>query len=179
MPSPITASTRRRFLTASVGILGASLASCSSPGDSKRTEQTLRDFYESMGSRDLDRLVGFFSDQCSFEDVPARLLGRGQEEIRAIFSTAYSEWSDLNVRVETIFAGERWACSEWTWAGRFSGEFLGTKQLLAGVQASLRIGSIIELGEGKISRITDYWDAWDVARQIGLLPQEGSPGNHS
>ena len=173
MRGSVTTRTRRQFLTASAGVLGASLASCSPSANSKETEQRLRDFYASMAARDLDRMVTFLSDQCSYEDVPVGVLSRGREEIRAFFSTTFSEWSDLEVRVETIFAAERWACSEWTWAGRFSGEVLGTK--VAQAQASLRIGSIIELHEGQISRVTDYWDLVDVLQQIGVLPRDGSP----
>jgi steroid delta-isomerase-like uncharacterized protein len=59
---------------------------------------------------------------------------------------------------------------EWVMSGTHHGDFPGMPA--TGKRFSVRGAAIVELQGGKIRRLSDYWDAATVMRQVGLLPAE-------
>jgi steroid delta-isomerase-like uncharacterized protein len=57
---------------------------------------------------------------------------------------------------------------EWTMAGTHQGDLPGLPA--TGRRFSLRGSAIVELRQGKIKRLTDYWDMATFMKQIGAMP---------
>ena len=104
--------------------------------------------------------------------VPLGLL-RGPEEIVAFFRELFAAVPDLETTVDRVVAGETQAAVEWRMTGNFTGgPFQGIDP--TGRRIDIRGLDLLEIEDGEIVGNTAYYDGMTFARQVGMLPPEGS-----
>jgi limonene-1,2-epoxide hydrolase len=125
---------------------------------SERTA-TVRRFIDAWKTRDLDRIMGFFTDDCVYHNMPLDPV-QGPEAIRAVLqsfaglSTAI-EW-ELHQIAETeggVVLTER--------TDRFE---------IAGRWVALPVMGAFELQDGKIRAWRDYFDLQQFTKQMPGSP---------
>ena len=80
---------------------------------------------------------------------------------------------DAETTITRLIAGEQDCAVEWRLEGTFDGApFMGIEP--TGSRVELREVSIVELKDGEIVGNTAYFDGASFARQIGMLPPDGS-----
>lgn len=133
----------------------------------------MREAFAALAAKDVDALQAFHHDDLVEEFVVlGPITGRG--EIRAFFTEMFEAIPDLKFQVERIMGvDERVAVGEWSLTGTFSGgPFQGLRP--TGKPISLRGVDIMEFEDGLLIHNTIYYDGLGFARQVGMLPAEGT-----
>ena len=138
----------------------------------KAVELHLRSYYEAMSRRDVAAMAEHWREDGVEDIVPIGVL-RGRGEIKAFFDETFAAMPDAETTVGRLVAGERSAAVEWRMAGHFSGApFLGLDP--NGKRVEVRGLDLFEVEDDAIVSNTAYYDGASFARQIGMLPSEGS-----
>jgi len=135
-------------------------------------EEKVRSYYEAMANRDVDAMLAHWGDDGVEDVVPVGVI-RGREELRGFLSELFAAMPDASMTITRLIAGDEDCAVEWRFEGTFNGApFMGIEP--TGSPVELREVSVIELKDGKIVGVTAYFDGASFARQIRLLPPDGS-----
>ena len=138
----------------------------------KAVEQRVRSYFEAMDRRDVDAMIEHWHED-GVEDVVPLGLVRGHDERRDFYRSMFAAMPDARTTVTNLVAGEQTCAVEWRTEGTFSGEpFTGIEP--TGKRVEIRGMDFIELEDDKIVSLTGYFDGAAYARQIGMLPADGS-----
>ena len=138
----------------------------------KAVEDQVRSYYEAMDRRDVGAMVAHWSDEGVEDVVPIGVI-RGREELRGFLSELFAAMPDASTTITRLIAGEEDCAVEWRLEGTFDGApFMGIEP--TGSRVELREVSVVELKDGQIVGITAYFDGASFARQIRMLPPDGS-----
>ena len=138
----------------------------------KAVEETVRAYYEAMDNRDVDAMVAMWGDEGVEDVVPIGVI-RGRDELREFLSGLFAAMPDARTTIIRLIASEQDCALEWRLEGTFDGAaFLGIEP--TGSRVELREVSVVDLKDGEIVGITAYFDGASYARQIKLLPPDGS-----
>jgi steroid delta-isomerase-like uncharacterized protein len=139
-----------------------------------RTEVTdngvVEQLFAAWSSHDSDRVVAFYTDDIAYEDVPLGRTSRGKTELRKFVEDTFSVFPDLKVELVRSFICDGHGMSDVVWSATDKG-FLKTDK-----KFSVRMASVFELHEGKISRNEDFYDLSTITRQLGALPADELAG---
>lgn len=97
---------------------------------------------------------------------------RGDDEVAAYFADKFAAIRDLRLEVLAIAECGNDALVHWRMTGRHTGHLLG----IAGTGKDIELDGIdhFVLREGKVVTNTVVFDQMTFARQVGLLPPDGS-----
>jgi steroid delta-isomerase-like uncharacterized protein len=138
----------------------------------KGVEEHARSYFDALARRDTDDMVAHFSPEGVEDIVPVGVL-RGRDEIKAFFDDLFAALPDAEIKVERLVAGERHAAVEWRMNGRFTGgSFMDIEA--TGRWIEVRGFDLLEIEDKQILSNTAYYDGASFARQVGMLPPEGS-----
>lgn len=133
--------------------------------------------FEAVASRDVDGIVSC-GEPGYVDDFVAIGEFRGRDAVRNFFRELFAAFPDFAMTVDRIVADETSAVVQWHAAGTFSGgPFLSIRA--TGRPVRLRGVDVMEIADGLIQHNTIYYDGASFARQIGLLPPEGSRADRS
>ncbi|HSM18585.1 MAG TPA: nuclear transport factor 2 family protein [Gemmatimonadales bacterium] len=142
-------------------------------GQEPRSSPTLtpdafaREWIEAWDSRDVDRILTYYTDDAFYEDVPTVENGwgeplRGHQMIRESVAEGFEDMSDLGFEfVSASDAGDRLVV-EWIMTGTHYRDYTG--------RFSIRGVSVIKLKGDKIASVSDYYDAYQLLSQLGMVP---------
>jgi steroid delta-isomerase-like uncharacterized protein len=135
-------------------------------------EQVARSYFDALTARDAQAMASHW-DAEGVEDLITFGIYRGPDEIRGFFDELFAAIPDAETTVDRVVADDRHAVVQWRMRGTFSGgRFQGLDAV--GKPVTLRGCDVIEVEDGRIVRNTAYSDGLDFARQIGMLPPQGS-----
>ena len=138
----------------------------------KAVEQTLRSYFEAIDNRDPDAIVAHWRED-GIDDIVAVGVLRGRDEMRGYFATLFAAVPDSRMTVTRLVAGEQSCAVEWRIEGTFDGApYLGIEP--TGRHVEMRGFDLFELEDGELVTCTGYFDGASFARQIGMLPLDGS-----
>jgi steroid delta-isomerase-like uncharacterized protein len=138
----------------------------------KAVEERVRSYYQAMDNRDVGAMLSHWSEEGVEDIVPIGVV-RGREELRGFLSELFAAMPDASTTITRLIAGENDCAVEWRLEGTFDGAgFMGIEP--TGSRVELREVSIVELKDDEIVGITAYFDGTSFARQIKMLPPDGS-----
>ena len=144
----------------------------------RRAADLMRAAFEAIAARDADAVVASTDDQTYGDFV---VLGPivGTAEIRSLFDELFRGLPDLTFEtVRILDVDENTAVGEWRLEGTFSGgPFRGVQP--TGRHLKIRGVDIMEFADCVLRRNTIFYDGMSFARQIGLLPAEGSSADRA
>jgi len=170
------------MLLALFGFLAASTPSHAQQGAASPAadpETFARAWTEAFNSRDVDRILTFYTDDAVYEDVPVVTNGwgeplRGHAMIREGLAEGFEALPDLGFElVSASGLGSRMAV-EWLMTGTHLGDYPGLPA--TGRSFSIRGVTLIELEGREIASSRDYYDAYLLMRQLGAVPALGAAG---
>jgi steroid delta-isomerase-like uncharacterized protein len=136
---------------------------------SRAVEKTARSFFEATAAHDVEAILDHWSDDGVEDIVPVGVF-RGKREIEGFVRGFLGSSSDLEVTVERVIADDARAVVEWRFRGTFDGSFQGIEP--NGKRFEMRGADILEIEDGKLTRLTAYYDAMEFARKIGMMPAQ-------
>ncbi|MGN6663548.1 MAG: ester cyclase [Solirubrobacterales bacterium] len=123
--------------------------------------------------RDPDRIVAPAHPEGYVDDFVAIGEFQGKEAVRAFFGELFAAMPDFEMSVERVVADEGAVAVKWRAEATFGGApFQGIQA--TGRRVRLRGVDFLEIEDGLIRRNTIFYDGASFARQIGMLPPEGS-----
>src|SRR5215212_6994834 len=157
-----------------LSIPGSVLAQEASPAASPGTLPPLiTEWAAAVNSGDVDQVLALFTDDGLWEEVAIGLAARGPDEIGTHLERLFTAVPDITFDVTSGFVSDNRAVAEWTVSGTYSSDFPGLPPA-AGQRFSFRGASVFELADGKITRYTEYWNAYIFLVQLGALPAPGA-----
>lgn len=105
-------------------------------------------------------------------------IARGHAAIRAECQRAWRGMTDLRYETHDLFVSLDGRRAAQLWAGRFrlTGPVDPPGYAPTNQPVALTGVSVWELRGDRLSRVSEYFDALGPARQIGLIPAPGTPG---
>ena len=138
----------------------------------KAVEEKARSYFDAMDRRDATGMAAHWREDGVEDIVPVGLM-RGREELRDFFASMFAALPDARTTVTRLVAGEQSCAVEWRLEGTFDGApYMGIEP--TGKHVELRGLDLLELEDGELVSNTAYSDGAGFARQIGMLPPDGS-----
>jgi steroid delta-isomerase-like uncharacterized protein len=138
----------------------------------KAVEEKVRSYFEAMDARDANAMAAHWREDGVEDVVPVGLM-RGRDELRDSFASMFAAMPDARTTVTRLIAGERSCAVEWRLEGTFDGApYMGLEP--TGNHVEIRGLDLLELADGELVSNTAYFDGAGFARQIGMLPADGS-----
>ena len=141
-------------------------------------EQRARWVFGLLAQRDLSRAEEIWAREAVDHFLPVG-DAVGREGIVEFFEQMFAALPDFNVEVERVVVAEPYLVVQWTGTGTFTGtKFEGVRA--TGRPVKFRGCDMVEVdADGLVVENTIYWDGAEFARQIGMLPAQGSPGDRA
>ena len=137
-------------------------------------EQLAARFFAAFGRRDVDAMMSLVSDDIT-EDLAGIAVINGIEEDRAFLTALFESFPDLETQVTRTVAAGNVVAVEWRRRGTFTGRpWQGLPA--SGRPFDMRGCALVEVDGDRIRRVDVYSDSAEFARDIGVLPPEGSVG---
>jgi steroid delta-isomerase-like uncharacterized protein len=135
-------------------------------------EQVVADFLDALGRHDLEGIGRACAD-----DIVEVLSGtaplEGIDNELAFARDLLAAFPDLEIEVTRLMAIDRVVAAEWTRRGTFTGaDFQGLPA--NGARFDSPAAGFFEIENGLIKRLTVYADLNKFARDLGVVPPEGS-----
>ena len=138
----------------------------------KVVEDRATSYFEALAARDVPLMAEHWSEDGVADIVPYGIL-RGKPEIQSFFRGLFAAMPDLETTVERVAATAHLAAVEWRMAGHFTGApFMDLEP--TGRRVDIRGVDLLEIEDGQIVSNAAYYDGASFARQVGMLPTEGS-----
>jgi steroid delta-isomerase-like uncharacterized protein len=142
------------------------------PPRRKVVEEHARSSFDALARRDAKGIGEHYREDCVVDIVPIGVY-RGRQAIVGFFQEVFAAVPDLETTVTRVVAGETQAAVEWRMQGHFTGApFQGIDP--NGKEVELRGLDLLEIEDGETVSNTAYYDGAAFARQVGMLPPEGS-----
>jgi steroid delta-isomerase-like uncharacterized protein len=132
-------------------------------------EALVRGENAAWNAHDVDKIAEFYTDDCVKEDVAVGVYARGKEAMNAVNRGAFAAVPDMRIELGLIVISGDKAATEWTMSGTYSGKQHGSLGV-TGRPFSIKGATIMQLRDGRISRVSDYWDSAVFMRQVGAIP---------
>lgn len=129
-------------------------------------------YFDALRARDLDAMVACWAPG-GREFIRGQVDTTAPDGVREYFTGLFASIPDLEVRVaQTTVDGPR-ACVRWTARGTFTGApFKGVEA--TGARVDLEGIDELTIADGRIQANNAFSDSLTFARQIGMLPPEGT-----
>lgn len=132
-------------------------------------------FHMIFNERDLSDPSRYWTDESVDHFLALGKSVRGKDALAGFFRELFAAFPDWTLEIEqTIDDGDRRVVVQWTARATFDGApWQGIQP--TGSKVTARGVDVISLdSDGKVDQNTVYYDGTGFARQIGMLPREGS-----
>jgi steroid delta-isomerase-like uncharacterized protein len=129
--------------------------------------------FEGVQNRNLDQIVAGGHPEEYADDFVAIGEFRGKDAVRGFFRELFEAMPDFELTIERVVADDAAVAVKWHARGTFDG---GPFQEIQATGKAVQIRGVdfFEIEDGLIRRNTVFYDGASFARQIGMLPREGS-----
>ncbi|MDP9294146.1 MAG: ester cyclase, partial [Actinomycetota bacterium] len=136
-------------------------------------QAVIGDYFEALTRHDLDAIAARWSPE-GVAHIAGRPDAAGPDGVRAYWAELFAACPDLRFTVTQTVAEDDRVGVQWAAAGTFSGSgsFQGIEP--TGARLELEGMDIFRLRDGLLVREDAYTDGATFARQIGMLPPQGS-----
>lgn len=129
--------------------------------------QVIEGFFRAMNDHDAKRMAGYCTDGVVADEVAEPEAFVGVENFEKSYAELFQGYPDCTAHIDqSIVEGDVVAC-QIRWRGTNSGVFRGSDP--TGKKVDIRIAYFFALRDGRIERITEYYDAATVMAQQGQL----------
>jgi steroid delta-isomerase-like uncharacterized protein len=120
-----------------------------------------------MNQYDLEKMSSLCWEDALGDEVAAPPAAEGRDAIAKSYRDLFHGFPDCKAEITNTFSGGNQVLAEVRWRGTNTADFKGTPATHKPVD--IRIAYIFKIDQGKIRRITEYYDGAAVAAQMGLL----------
>ena len=126
--------------------------------DTTTNERLIVDWARLMSAHELGALLQLFTDDA------VSSVNRGREAIHTFAAHFVQAFPDVTVELSSTFATPTHGAAEWVIRGTQRGDLPNIPA--QGKRMEVRGASIMEFAEGKVRRVSDYWDRTVFVAQL-------------
>ena len=146
------------------------------PPTTQSNTDLVRWAFEVLNTHDVTALKPFWNDD-TFESFPGQTC-RGADEIEAYFNAVFAAMPDFDIQPMTVTGTEDDVFVHWRMNGTHTGAaFEGVEA--TGRRISLEGMDHFVIRDRTVISNTVVYDQMEFARQSGLLPASGTPGDRA
>jgi predicted ester cyclase len=135
-------------------------------------EETVRSYFDAVIARDPAAMAEHWAEDGIEEILPVGIF-RGPDEVKAWFTELFTAVPDFEMTLERVLAQENNVLVQWRASGDFTGgPLMGVEP--TGRRIELRGLDWLEVEGDKVVRNTAFADGAALARDMGMLPPQGS-----
>jgi hydroxyacylglutathione hydrolase len=136
------------------------------------TARIVRAYFEEVEAGRADAALRHYGPRGSGA-IHGQMEG-GRQEIADHFAMLHAAFPDFDLEVLQLIAQDDMAAVRWRLRATFAGpgDFMGFAP--TGARVDIEGTDFLKVADGKILRLDAYTDGMTVARQLGLLPEQGS-----
>jgi predicted ester cyclase len=135
-------------------------------------EETVRSYFDAVIARDPAAMAEHWAEDGIEEILPVGIF-RGPQEVEAWFTELFTAVPDFDMTLERVLAQENNVLVQWRASGDFTGgPLMGVEP--TGRRIELRGLDWLEVEGDKVVRNTAFADGAALARDMGMLPPQGS-----
>jgi steroid delta-isomerase-like uncharacterized protein len=128
--------------------------------------------FDALNRRDYDAVTALQHDDIADDFVPVGVF-TGKAAVADFFTELFAAVPDFTLTVEHVSGDADHATVQWRATGTFTGgPFQGVHA--TGRPIELRCADVMHIVDGLLVDNTIYYDGLTFARQIGMLPRQGS-----
>lgn len=133
-----------------------------------------QDHMAAFNAHDLDRILSFYTSDCTVENAGLGRVYHGLLEVRQYYNDFFKAFPDIKVEFKIDFRSGEWSATQWVVTGTNKGnlpEMANMPEIPAtNKKVSYKGATINQMWGDKISRETDYWNMAALMQQLGLMP---------
>lgn len=129
------------------------------------------DFLAAWNDPQAKRMAALLAGDVEYVEVATSRRFKGPESIVEWVRSTHRWAPDIELRLLNVVAQHDVIAVEWMMEGTQTGEWPEVRT--TGKRFSVAGLSILELKDGRIAKGRDYWDQYDLMRQLGLVPAPG------
>jgi len=131
------------------------------------TTQFIERFFKAMNDHDVEKMGEFCTEEIVADEVAEPEPFEGVNSFKKSYSDVFGGYPDCVAEVEETFVDGDAVICQVRWKATNSGEFRGVDP--TGKDVDLRIAYFFWLKDGKIDKITEYYDLATLLVQQGQL----------
>jgi predicted ester cyclase len=132
-----------------------------------------RSYFAAVAARDVDAMAAHW-EPGGIDELHGLASLRAPEEVKEWFDNTFRAVPDFKMEVLHLIAeGERVAV-HWHLTGTFSGDARFEGAIATGAKIDLTGCDVLTVRDGKIFHNDAYMNGMQMARQLGVLPAQGS-----
>jgi steroid delta-isomerase-like uncharacterized protein len=124
--------------------------------------------FQAWNSGDATAVLSFYHDDIIREDTGTRYQNK-KEELRKIVTSYLIAFPDINYRIEKLIEHDDNIVVCWNASGHHKGKLMNIPP--TGKYISFKGVSVLEINNGKISKVFYIWDEAGMLRQMGMLTE--------
>jgi steroid delta-isomerase-like uncharacterized protein len=132
--------------------------------DTSTNARLVQDWARLLSPHQLDSLLQLFTDDVIYEDVTLGAVNVGKQALRAFAENFLLVFPDVTLELSSTFTTTTHGGAEWVMRGTQTGDL--PELPATGKRMALRGVSMFEFTEGKIRRVSDYWDRASLLAQL-------------
>lgn len=131
---------------------------------------------DAWNSQDLEDILAFHTDDCTFELHTGVGPALGKQAVREAFAAFLAQWPDIHFAERRLTSGPGHWVLESTVTATLAQplEVDGQTVEQDGARVEFEAVDVITVEDGRISTKDTYVDALAIQRQLGIVPAEGS-----
>ena len=136
----------------------------SSANSSEQIHRLVNELYAAWSLHQPERIDAIFTDDGVYEDIAGGQSHRGKDAVKQFLRSAFAWAPDFRVTMTSLIVGDHSAATQWMSEGIQTGP-IGDLPA-SGNSFRLRGASILTFRDGKIAKVTDYYDMATFLRQL-------------
>ena len=138
----------------------------------RTAEETVRSYFDAVIARDPDAMAEHWAEDGIEEILPVGIF-RGPAEVKEWFTELFTAVPDFDMTIDRVLAHENNVLVQWRASGDFTGgPLMGIEP--TGKRVELRGLDWLEVEGDRVVRNTAFADGAALARDMGMLPPQGS-----
>jgi steroid delta-isomerase-like uncharacterized protein len=132
-----------------------------------------RAYFDAVAAKDLDAMVDCW-EPGAVDEIHGIVSMRAPEGIREWFANTFRAVPDFQMEVLELIADADKVAVRWHMTGTFSGDAKFEGAIPTGKSLDLTGCDVLTVRDGKIVHNDAYMNGMQMARQLGVLPPQGS-----
>ena len=132
-------------------------------------EKLVKDWYAAWNSHDVEKTLGFYTDDCMYDSVGTGQVVHGKKELAGYLKTMFNDFPDSKLDFKSTFYSENIVCGEFLLSAT-QAHSSNPAIPMTGKSYSVRGAYVSEWQNDKVKRHTVYQDYLTIMRQLGLMP---------
>jgi steroid delta-isomerase-like uncharacterized protein len=133
----------------------------------------VKGYFDAVAARDVDAMAAFWEPGC-IDELHGLASLRAPEGVRDWFSNTFRAVPDFQMKVLDLIADDDRVAVRWQMTGTFSGDAKFEGAIATGEKIDITGCDVLTVRDGRIVHNDAYMNGMQMARQLGMLPPQGS-----